>query len=252
MNALEKAGMLKMDFLGLTTLTVIKDALDAIEMRTGTRPNLDVIGDDDPEVYRMLRAGTNDRRVPVRVAAGDGHAARDAMRPLRRPRGIERADAARTARRGDASRLSEAEAGRGARSPTSFPSSRRSSSPTYGVITYQEQVMRIAQVLAGISLAEADVLRKAVGKKDAELIKQELGKFVTKAVARGHDKRIIEDIAGTDRDVRPLRLQQVALGRLFGHLVPHRVAQGAPPGRVHGRAAVVVDRRHGQRRQVHQ
>jgi DNA polymerase-3 subunit alpha len=68
--------------------------------------------------------------------------------------------------------------------------------PTYGVITYQEQVMRIAQVLAGISLAEADVLRKAVGKKDADLIKQELGKFVTKAVGRGYDKRIIEDLAG--------------------------------------------------------
>ncbi len=68
--------------------------------------------------------------------------------------------------------------------------------PTYGVITYQEQVMRIAQVLAGISLAEADVLRKAVGKKDAELIRAELGKFTTKAVARGYDKRIIEDLAG--------------------------------------------------------
>ena len=49
--------------------------------------------------------------------------------------------------------------------------------------------MRIAQVLAGISLAEADVLRKAVGKKDAELIKKELGKFVEKAVARGYDRR---------------------------------------------------------------
>src|SRR5688572_12444709 len=57
MNALEKAGMLKMDFLGLTTLTVIKDALDAIEARTGTRPDLDAIPYDDPEVYRMLRAG---------------------------------------------------------------------------------------------------------------------------------------------------------------------------------------------------
>ena len=56
--------------------------------------------------------------------------------------------------------------------------------------------MRIAQVLAGISLAEADVLRKAVGKKDAELIRKELGKFVEKSVARGYDKRVIEDIAG--------------------------------------------------------
>ncbi|MEO6331190.1 MAG: LAGLIDADG family homing endonuclease, partial [Gemmatimonadaceae bacterium] len=68
--------------------------------------------------------------------------------------------------------------------------------PTYGVITYQEQVMRIAQTLAGISLAEADVLRKAVGKKDAELIREELGKFVEKAVARGYDRSIIEEISG--------------------------------------------------------
>src|SRR6185295_199257 len=67
---------------------------------------------------------------------------------------------------------------------------------TQGVITYQEQVMRIAQVLAGISLAEADVLRKAVGKKDAELIKIELGKFVQKSVARGYDAKIIDDLAG--------------------------------------------------------
>jgi len=67
--------------------------------------------------------------------------------------------------------------------------------PTYGVITYQEQVMRIAQRLAGISLAEADVLRKAVGKKDAELIRKELGKFVEKAVARGFDKHVIAEIS---------------------------------------------------------
>ena len=55
--------------------------------------------------------------------------------------------------------------------------------------------MRIAQVLAGISLAEADVLRKAVGKKDAELIKKELGKFEQKAVGKGHDAKIIKEIA---------------------------------------------------------
>src|SRR6185295_14902116 len=60
----------------------------------------------------------------------------------------------------------------------------------------QEQVMRISQVLAGISLAEADVLRKAVGKKDPELIRKELGKFVEKAIARGYDAKIIEDISG--------------------------------------------------------
>src|SRR6266540_4038610 len=75
------------------------------------------------------------------------------------------------------------------------PAVREILEPTYGVITYQEQVMRIANVLAGFSLAEADVLRKAVGKKDQELIQQELGRFVERAVALGHDRRAIADIA---------------------------------------------------------
>jgi DNA polymerase-3 subunit alpha len=69
-------------------------------------------------------------------------------------------------------------------------------SPTYGVITYQEQVMRIAQLLAGMSLAQADVLRKAVGKKDAELLRHELGKFIEMSVARGYDRNVIEELAG--------------------------------------------------------
>jgi len=66
---------------------------------------------------------------------------------------------------------------------------------TYGIIVYQEQVMRIANVLAGYSLGEADVLRKAVGKKIPELIKQELGKFKEKALHRGVDRRTAEDLA---------------------------------------------------------
>jgi DNA polymerase-3 subunit alpha len=66
--------------------------------------------------------------------------------------------------------------------------------PTYGVITYQEQVMRIANVLAGFSLAEADVLRKAVGKKDQELANKEVAKFVDRGVALGHPRSMIEEL----------------------------------------------------------
>src|SRR5262249_1019531 len=81
--------------------------------------------------------------------------------------------------------------------PVKYPheSLREVLEPTYGVITYQEQVMRIANVIAGFSLAEADVLRKAVGKKDAELIRKELGRFVERAVAQGHDRRLADDLA---------------------------------------------------------
>ena len=66
--------------------------------------------------------------------------------------------------------------------------------PTYGVITYQEQVMRIANVLAGFTLAEADVLRKAVGKKDQELANREVAKFVERGVALGHPRGMIEEL----------------------------------------------------------
>ena len=74
------------------------------------------------------------------------------------------------------------------------PSLREVLEPTYGVITYQEQVMRIANILAGFSLAEADVLRKAVGKKDQELANQEVAKFVERAIAMGHSRAMIEEL----------------------------------------------------------
>ncbi len=102
----------------------------------------------------------------------------------------------RSARRRDAHWCSSA--GSWAPEPVTYPHEllREVLEPTYGVITYQEQVMRIANILAGFSLAEADVLRKAVGKKDAELIKKELGKFVTRAVEMGHPRTLAQELAG--------------------------------------------------------
>src|SRR5690606_34651916 len=64
--------------------------------------------------------------------------------------------------------------------------------PTHGVITYQEQVMRMAQVLSDFTLAEADVLRKAVGKKDMDLIQREVGTFKERALAKGIDRRVVD------------------------------------------------------------
>ncbi|MDQ6827259.1 MAG: DNA polymerase III subunit alpha, partial [Gemmatimonadota bacterium] len=195
MNALEKAGMLKMDFLGLTTLTVIHDALVMIETRTGKKPDLENLPLDDPDTYRILRAGrtagvfqfesnlATDMLCQMRCDRFDDLVASNAlMRPGPLDAGMHKVFIRRK---------------RGEEAVTyPMPELKDVLEPTYGVITYQEQVMRIAQMLAGISLAEADVLRKAVGKKDSELIKAELGKFVEKAVGKGHDRKKIEDIAG--------------------------------------------------------
>ncbi|HEX2203693.1 MAG TPA: DNA polymerase III subunit alpha [Longimicrobium sp.] len=204
MTCLEKAGMLKMDFLGLKTLTVIYDAVAAIRSRYGSlrhpktgkeyaRPEDFEL--DDPEVYAMLARGgtagvfqfesalaTEKLRQMKADRFDDLIAANALLRPgpldmgmdtvyIRRKLGLEPVKYAHES-------LAEV------------------LEPTYGVIVYQEQVMRIAQILAGFSLAEADVLRKAVGKKDAELIKKELGGFVERAVNdKGHDRRLIQDLA---------------------------------------------------------
>ncbi|MBI2407638.1 MAG: DNA polymerase III subunit alpha [Gemmatimonadetes bacterium] len=195
MNQLEKAGMLKMDFLGLTTLTVIHDCLTAIKARNGAAIDLDAIPYDDEDTYRMLRAGRTGG-----VFQFESPLATDMVRQMRADRFDDLVASNALMRPGplDAGMHKVYCRRKKGEEPVTYalPELEEILAPTYGVITYQEQVMRIAQRLAGISLAEADVLRKAVGKKDAELIKKELGKFTEKAIAKGFDKRIIEDIAG--------------------------------------------------------
>ena len=194
MVSLEKVGMLKMDFLGLKTLTVIHDAVGMILERHGVALDLDDVDLDDPEVYRLLREGrtagvfqfesalATDMLRQLRADRFDDLVATNAlMRPGPLDSGMHHAFMRR--KRGEDQ----------VRYP--HPALREVLEPTFGVILYQEQVMQIANVLAGYTLAEADVLRKAVGKKDQDLIEAELKRFVDRAVDRGHDRRVIEDIA---------------------------------------------------------
>jgi DNA polymerase-3 subunit alpha len=195
MNCLEKAGMLKMDFLGLTTLTVIRDALDNIQARTGVRPDLDAVDMADAKTYQMLRAGRT-----TGVFQFESPLATDMLRAIRCDSFDDLVASNALLRPGplDAGMHKVYQRRKRGEEPVSYalPELEPILKPTYGVITYQEQVMRLAQVIAGISLAEADVLRKAVGKKDAELIRKELGKFVEKAIARGFDRKIVEELSG--------------------------------------------------------
>ena len=195
MNSLEKAGMLKMDFLGLTTLTVVTDAVKNIFERSGVQIDLDTLALDDEATYRMLRAGRT-----AGVFQFESPLATDVLRSMRCDRFDDLVASNALLRPGplDAGMHKVYIRRKKGEEAVSYalPELEAILSTTYGVITYQEQVMRIAQVLAGISLAEADVLRKAVGKKDNELILKELGKFEEKAVARGHDPKIIKELAG--------------------------------------------------------
>jgi DNA polymerase-3 subunit alpha len=203
MNALEQAGMLKMDFLGLKTLTVIQDAVAAVRARHGalTQPQTGVVYarvDDvplaDPDVYDMLaRGGTTG------VFQFESPLATDKLRAMRCDRFEDLVATNALIRPGplDSGMTDVYIRRKLGREPVRYahPLLEDVLSSTYGVITYQEQLMRLAQVLAGFTLAEADVLRKAVGKKDMELIQQEVGRFVERAIASGVEQRIAHDIA---------------------------------------------------------
>lgn len=203
MNALEDAGMLKMDFLGLKTLTVIHDAVQMVRARHGALVHpetgdeyatIDDVPLDDPAVYKMMaRGGTSG------IFQFESSLANDKLRAMRCDRFEDLVATNALIRPGplDSGMTDVFIRRKLGKEPVSFPhpNLEKVLEPTYGVIVYQEQVMRIASELAGFTLGEADVLRKAVGKKIAELIKQELGKFVERSVERGVDKKIAEELA---------------------------------------------------------
>jgi DNA polymerase-3 subunit alpha len=203
MNCLEDVGLLKMDFLGLKTLTVIHDAVTMVKARHGELENpetgerydsIDDVPLNDPAVYKMLAKGgtsgvfqfesslANDKLRSMHCDRFDDLVATNA---LIRPGPLDTGMADVYIRR---------KVGKEAVT-YAHPDLVKTLEPTYGVIVYQEQVMQIANVLAGYTLGEADVLRKAVGKKDAELIRKELGKFKERAIERGVDRHVAEELA---------------------------------------------------------
>jgi DNA polymerase-3 subunit alpha len=194
MGALEKVGMLKMDILGLKTLTVIHDAVNMIATRHGAAPQMDALGLDDPAVYELLRHGRT-----AGVFQFESPLATDTLRAMKCDRFDDLVASNALLRPGplDAGMHTVFIRRKLGQEKVTYPhpSLVEILEPTYGVITYQEQVMRIANVLAGFTLAEADVLRKAVGKKDDKLIRKELGKFCERARALGHPGKLVDDLA---------------------------------------------------------
>jgi DNA polymerase-3 subunit alpha len=194
MGALEKVGMLKMDMLGLKTLTVIHDAVNMIRDRHGVAIDMDTLPFDDPAVYATLRGGRT-----AGVFQFESALATETLRAMKCDRFDDLVASNALLRPGplDAGMHTVFIKRKLGQEKVTYPhpSLKELLEPTYGVITYQEQVMRIANILAGFSLAEADVLRKAVGKKDAELIRKELGRFVERTVALGHPKKLADELA---------------------------------------------------------
>jgi DNA polymerase III subunit alpha len=175
MNAVGKLGLLKMDFLGLKTLTVIADAVANVRRTVDPGFDIETIPLDDPPTYAMLNAG---RTVGVFQLESGG------MQSACRQVGVSNIDDINAIcalyRPGPMQFIPDY--ARGKRDPASVtyphPLLERSLRETYGIIVYQEQVMECAQIIAGYTLGGADMLRRAMGKKDAEAMAKERAKFV--------------------------------------------------------------------------
>jgi DNA polymerase-3 subunit alpha len=182
MKWVESAGLVKFDFLGLKTLTVLDRAQKHLAKR-GADVNLNLLPLDDPATYELMAQGQT-----VGVFQFEGQGMRDTLRKLR-PNCIEDVTALGALYRpGPMDNIDTFVDCKFGRKPIDVlhPSLAPVLNETYGIIVYQEQVMQIAQILAGYSLGEADLLRRAMGKKKKEEMDQQKARFVSGATERGH------------------------------------------------------------------
>ena len=181
----EALGLLKMDFLGLRTLTVIDDAVKSI--RKSENPDLDLtkIPFDDPEVFKIFATGDTDG-----IFQFESSGMKEVLRKVQPQSFLDIAALNALYRPGPMQFIDDyADRKHGRKAITYiFPELEKLVGETYGIIVYQEQVMRIAVEIAGFSLAKADTLRKAMGKKKQEIIDREGENFISGAVSKGHPK----------------------------------------------------------------
>ena len=185
MHGVEELGLLKMDFLGLRNLDVMEIAVELIERSTGTRPDIDNVPIDDEQTYELLRRGDS-----IGVFQLEGGPMRALMRSLAPTSFEDVAALVALYRPGPMAQNwhNEYADRKNGRKPVKYdhPDLEEILAPTYGLMIYQEQLMRVSQKLAGYTLEEADNLRKATGKKIRELIAKERDKFVAGCRANGH------------------------------------------------------------------
>jgi DNA polymerase-3 subunit alpha len=193
MRIVEKMGLLKMDFLGLRTLTVIDDAIKSAKAVEGITIDIANLPLDDPEVFRLFQEG---RTKGVFQFESGGMV--DVLRKSRPTQFEDLAALNALYRPGalDAGMVDVyVKVKTGAQKPRYIvPVMKELLEETYGVIVYQEQILQIARTIAGYSLGHADLLRKAMGKKDAAVMAAERGEFVDGAIANGYDKKKANEI----------------------------------------------------------
>ena len=191
MDPIAKLGLLKMDFLGLANLSILDRAIRIIAEHRGEHLDLHQVPPDDTKTFQLLSSGQTTGIFQLE-SAGMRRYIKDlrpsslldiaAMIALYRPGPMEHIDTFIQAKHGQ----TEAR--------FLHPVLREILEETYGVIVYQDQVLLIAQALAGYSLGEADIVRKAMGKKIPSIMQQERQKFIDGAIAQGYDRPLAEQV----------------------------------------------------------
>ena len=191
MKDLEDAGLLKMDFLGLRTLTVIDNALQMIEQVHNVKLDLDKLPEADAKTLELFTRGQT-----VALFQFESTGMQDYLRKLK-PTSIHDLVAMNALYRpGPIGNIPDFIDRKNGKQKIAYlhPKLEPILSETYGIIVYQEQVIKIASEIGGLSLAQADLLRRAMGKKDKELMAKQKNQFVDSAVANNIERIIAAEI----------------------------------------------------------
>ncbi|QOI97537.1 MAG: DNA polymerase III subunit alpha [Flammeovirgaceae bacterium] len=190
-SVVESAGLLKMDFLGLTTLTIIKTALKNIKKSKGIEIDIEAIPLDDEKTYQLYQRGETTGTFQfesagmqkyLRQLKPDKFEDLIAMNALYRPGPMEYIPEFIARKRGQQAMKFD------------LPEMQEYLAETYGITVYQEQVMLLSQKLAGFSKGDADILRKAMGKKQKSVLDKMKDKFIEGCKANGHPQATCEKI----------------------------------------------------------
>jgi len=182
MGPIEKLGLLKMDFLGLRTLTVLANTVQLIRESRGVALDLDTLPLDDPRAYALLSEAKT-----FGVFQLESAGMREALRGLKPERLEDVIAMVSLYRPGPMELIPDFIARKHGRARIAYehPAMETFTRETYGIMVYQEQIMQIASEMAGFTMGEADTLRRAMGKKDRDLMAKQREKFLSGCKERG-------------------------------------------------------------------
>ena len=190
-HVIESTGLIKMDFLGLKTLSILKEAVENVKLNTGNEIDLDTIPIDDPKTYELYQQGRT-----IGTFQFESSGMQKYLRELH-PTVFEDLIAMNALYRpGPMDYIPSFIARKNGRESISYdiPCMEKYLKDTYGITVYQEQVMLLSRQLADFTRGESDALRKAMGKKKKDIVDAMKPKFIEGGKANGHDPKVLEKI----------------------------------------------------------